>query len=200
MIKLLEKENDDSGQKVKEQDAAIKALKTEDEEFKAKSDEQAEKLVSMSKGKDTAIDSLNSRIATLEADKADMGKKLAAIPANTGSESKKAAKFATWPDPYSPTIVVGKSFKNEVVPLDGYFYVSCIFENVTFVYNGSTAVELTKNEFRSFKLISENQAVSGAWALFAVFKDLPGFPGPGYFGASNGQVLEQVQQPTPSKP
>jgi hypothetical protein len=31
--------------------------------------------------------------------------------------------------------VVNQTFRNQEVPLDGYQYISCIFENVTFVYN-----------------------------------------------------------------
>jgi hypothetical protein len=35
---------------------------------------------------------------------------------------------------YKPTVVTGKTYVNEVVPLDGYHYTGCVFRNVTFEY------------------------------------------------------------------
>jgi hypothetical protein len=35
-----------------------------------------------------------------------------------------------------------RTFKNEVVPLDGVEYIDCTFENVTFYYNGTTRISL----------------------------------------------------------
>jgi hypothetical protein len=39
-------------------------------------------------------------------------------------------------------LVAGKRFTNERVPLDGYIYRDCIFENVTFVFNGTDHLNL----------------------------------------------------------
>ncbi|RUU44108.1 hypothetical protein EOD08_11205 [Mesorhizobium sp. M6A.T.Ca.TU.002.02.2.1] len=45
-------------------------------------------------------------------------------------------------DPFSETIEIitqkvdGKTFVNEQVPLDGYHYENCTFQNTTFLYNG----------------------------------------------------------------
>jgi hypothetical protein len=46
------------------------------------------------------------------------------------------------------TEIVNQTFKNQEVPLDGYRYISCIFENVTFVYNnGNTGGIDTSSRF-----------------------------------------------------
>jgi hypothetical protein len=82
---------------------------------------------------------------------------------------------ARWPDPYAPVSVVGKKFVNERVVLDGHAYKGCTFENVTFVYDGITAVDVSSSTFRGQpRFDTNNQAVSGAWALMygmGVMKD-----------------------------
>ncbi len=41
-------------------------------------------------------------------------------------------------------VVTHKYFRNEKVPLDGYRYEDCTFRNVTFVYNGTTTVQIVR--------------------------------------------------------
>jgi archaellum component FlaF (FlaF/FlaG flagellin family) len=80
-----------------------------------------------------------------------------------------------WPDPYKPISVVGKTFRNEKVLLDGYAYSSCEFYNVTFVYNGTTTLQFSNNKvFGGLILASDNPAVLGTLAMtlgFNVLKD-----------------------------
>ncbi len=74
--------------------------------------------------------------------------------------------FPIWPHPYAPILVIGKTFRNEEVPLDGYRYSNCVFINVKFVYNGTTAIGVTDSKFDGpFVLRSENAAVSGTVVL-----------------------------------
>ena len=75
-----------------------------------------------------------------------------------------------WPDPYQPISVVNKAFRNEEVLLDGYSYDHCTFENVTFVYNGTTAPQMMFPTIRgSFNLRSDNVAVEGTLAMLKGF-------------------------------
>ncbi len=70
-----------------------------------------------------------------------------------------------WPDPYRPITVIGKIFRNERVVLDGHSYAHCTFANVTFVYNGTTPVQLSNNHIQGCWVTSDTPAVIGAWAL-----------------------------------
>jgi hypothetical protein len=72
------------------------------------------------------------------------------------------AAFGKWPDPYVPVGVMGKHFANERVLLDGFSYSNCVFTNVTFVYNGTTAVQFSHNEVHGFRVASDNAAVEGS--------------------------------------
>jgi hypothetical protein len=75
--------------------------------------------------------------------------------------------FAKWPRPYSPELVSGKTFRNERVILDAHSYSRCTFENITFVYNGTTPIQLNNNTFSGTRrFASDNQSVTGAWLLF----------------------------------
>jgi hypothetical protein len=73
--------------------------------------------------------------------------------------------FAKWPDPYRPTVVVGKTFRNEIVPLDGYSYSNCKFYNVTLLYNGTTPIQFIGNDLYGYRIRSKNPAVNGAFIL-----------------------------------
>lgn len=54
--------------------------------------------------------------------------------------------------------------------MDGYSYGSCTFENVTFVYNGTTAPQFSGNKVTgSVDFKSENPAVFGTVALLKGF-------------------------------
>lgn len=59
----------------------------------------------------------------------------------------------------------GKNFRNEVVPLDGYDYVDCTFQNVTFLYDGITPVKLTHSTWSNISVKSNNNAANGTAAL-----------------------------------
>lgn len=69
--------------------------------------------------------------------------------------------FPKWPDPYSPISVIGRTFKNTEVPLDGHSYAHCTFEDVTFSYNGTTAVQISTSEINGFSIKSDNAGVLG---------------------------------------
>jgi hypothetical protein len=58
-------------------------------------------------------------------------------------------------------IVQGKFFKNERVPLDGFHYTRCTFENVTLVYNGGPG-EFTYNTVRGFAIASDLSQINSA--------------------------------------
>ena len=91
-----------------------------------------------------------------------------------GGAKLSAPQLAKWPEPYAPISVVGKTFKNEKVTLDGISYSGCTFENVTFVYNGTTPIQFTNNSVRgSIQMRTDNLAVGGALAWLAGFVGLP---------------------------
>ncbi len=85
----------------------------------------------------------------------------------------KEVQFIKWPDPYVPIKVIGKTFTNEKVIIDGYSYRDCTFNNVTFVYNGTTTIQLSNCKINGFQLTSENVAVEGAFMLMAALVKLP---------------------------
>lgn len=78
---------------------------------------------------------------------------------------EKITKFSAWPKPYSPEIIRGKHFLNEQILLDGFYYYQCIFENVSFKYNGMTQIQLKENHFvgQIALAASDNMAVTGAF-------------------------------------
>lgn len=83
-----------------------------------------------------------------------------------GKRSVRIGDYPKWPDPYQPTFVVGKTYRNQEVMLDGYSYVNCSFYNVTFVYNGATPMAFTGNHiFGNFRVRSDNPAVDGSFIL-----------------------------------
>jgi hypothetical protein len=82
-----------------------------------------------------------------------------------------ASVQAPWPKPYKPTSIVGRKFKNEQVILDGHSYSGCDFENVTFVYNGTTPVQFSNNNVHGdMQLKTESYPVSGAILMMRGFK------------------------------
>ena len=69
-------------------------------------------------------------------------------------------------DAKMPTIR-GKSFRNEVVPLDGREYVDCTFTNVTLQYNGTTPIRLVTNRFQgTLGVRTSNRSIANAGVLF----------------------------------
>ena len=65
---------------------------------------------------------------------------------------------------FEPTLheVYGKTFMNERVPLDGYAYRHCSFQNVTFVINGDGPSTLEYNDFGAYTVTSDKPDVSAA--------------------------------------
>jgi hypothetical protein len=61
--------------------------------------------------------------------------------------------------------VVGKTFRNEVVPLDDTEYTDCKFFNVKFLYNGTAPSRLLYNDIEGFEVISSNPSISGTLEL-----------------------------------
>jgi hypothetical protein len=56
-------------------------------------------------------------------------------------------------------------WRNEEVPLDGFKYDDCVMENVTFVYDGLTPIQITHNTVRGFDFKSSNPAIA-MWMIF----------------------------------
>lgn len=74
--------------------------------------------------------------------------------------------FQKWPAPYHPEVITGERFVNSEVLLDGKSYIRCTFENVTFKYNGTTAIQLTNNRILGkITFSTDNPAVLGAMFL-----------------------------------
>lgn len=64
-------------------------------------------------------------------------------------------------------MVKGKKFYNERVVLDGKKYEDCTFENVTFVYNGTTPVHFSHNRVMGRVLFaSDNPSVNMSMVVF----------------------------------
>lgn len=61
--------------------------------------------------------------------------------------------------------VVGKTFRNEVVPLDDTEYTDCKFFNVQFLYNGTAPSRLLYNDIEGFEVVSNNPSISGTLEL-----------------------------------
>jgi hypothetical protein len=63
------------------------------------------------------------------------------------------------------------------VKLDGYSYTNCNFYNITFVYNGTTPIQITgMNLYGTHRFRSDNRAVDGAIIeMYAFGKIIPGF-------------------------
>jgi hypothetical protein len=43
-------------------------------------------------------------------------------------------------------IVTSEKFRNEKIPLDGVEYTDCDFENVTFIFEGTTPIRMPKQQ------------------------------------------------------
>jgi hypothetical protein len=61
--------------------------------------------------------------------------------------------------------VAGKTFRDEVVPLDDMEYTDCKFFNVKFLYNGTAPSRLLYNDIEGFEVVSANPSISGAMEL-----------------------------------
>ncbi len=71
-------------------------------------------------------------------------------------------------------IVRNRIFINERVVLDGFSYIDCKFQNVTFVYKGEAPYDLTHNTIiGSYHLSIENPSVSGVIGILKALNYLP---------------------------
>lgn len=65
----------------------------------------------------------------------------------------------------SPERYVGKepskrTWRKEIVPLDGYKYVDCDFQDVTLQYEGKTPIQLSHCKFGTFDIKTSNPAIA----------------------------------------
>jgi hypothetical protein len=71
-----------------------------------------------------------------------------------------------WDDSKKPLVIAGKRFLNDNVILDGFDYRDCVFEHVTFVFNGTTSISMTGNKIvGGFKIKTENPSVDATVML-----------------------------------
>lgn len=77
--------------------------------------------------------------------------------------AQKAKK--NWGDSYRPQRIEGKTFANTRVPLDGHAYYHCTFNNVTFVYDGTTPVIFQHNTIGGCLIASDNPSIQAAFGM-----------------------------------
>lgn len=89
-------------------------------------------------------------------------------------------------------LVHHKVFENQVVPLDGYRYIACVFRNVTLKYDGAAPYGLESNLFEgSISFTSRNKSITGAVMLL---KGL-GITNAPIFDSETGQEIRNVEPP-----
>jgi hypothetical protein len=87
-----------------------------------------------------------------------------------GLRSVKQSTFPTWPETYKPEVVNGKTFRNQEVFLDGKSYTNCTFENVTFVYDGTTPLMFNNNHMvEPLQFKTNNPSVFGTMLMIKGF-------------------------------
>jgi len=67
------------------------------------------------------------------------------------------------------TVVNGKHFVRERVPLDDIGYIDCTFDQVTFVYNGTAAFELYGDRINGYTMASDNPSLNAMLNLLYGF-------------------------------
>jgi hypothetical protein len=66
-----------------------------------------------------------------------------------------------WPKGYVAKQPPKRVWKREVVPLDGYRYEDCQFEDVTFQYEGKTPIQFIRCTVNGFSIKSGNPSIMG---------------------------------------
>jgi hypothetical protein len=106
---------------------------------------------------------------TLPAKKWKLGLMLCLVASSLGMSSY--SLFFRHPEPKFRVLsedqlihVQNKTFRNEVVELDGRHYDECTFINVTFVYQGTANVKFTHNHISGFGISTDDPSVSGTMA------------------------------------
>ncbi len=85
----------------------------------------------------------------------------------------KDPKTFIFSDASKPIQVTGRTFDNQRVPLDGYEYSHCIFNNVTFLYNGVTPVRIDNAKLSGFnRLETDNKAIDNATYIYLFTKKI----------------------------
>lgn len=100
--------------------------------------------------------------------------------------------------------VRNRTYKNEKVVLDGHRYQDCVFENVTFVYNGTADIDFSHNKIggsRGFE--TSNPAVSGTLDFLKgmgyLRDDIPIF-GPNFMPNTQVQSPSEIGEPPSPSP
>lgn len=68
--------------------------------------------------------------------------------------------------------IIGKTFINERVLLDGHSYTNCTFQNVRLIYNGTAPFDLVNITFKGAVIASDKPKIQG---LLLIFKELKFF-------------------------
>jgi hypothetical protein len=79
------------------------------------------------------------------------------------------------------TPILNRMFTNEDVQLDGYEYVNCTFENVTFYYNGTAASRMTNITFSpnsTIRLMTKNPIIQQTMIIMDTLQKATGTGGP----------------------
>ena len=122
---------------------------------------------SLISNRDSIITNRDSEIALLKGQRDDYRDKLGGATAEQAKAAIDAIKNQqTASDPSRPlNLVSNKYFHNERVPLDGFRYSNCTFENVTFVYDGGKT-EFSNNTVRGYTIASDSPVINAAMKVF----------------------------------
>jgi hypothetical protein len=114
----------------------------------------------------TIIANKDSEITLAKSQRDDYRDKLGGATAEQAKAAIDAIKKqGKMNDPDKPLIAVTKKlFHNERVPLDGYRYSDCKFENVTFVYNGGPA-EFSHNHVVGYSIASDSLEINAVMKM-----------------------------------
>jgi len=68
---------------------------------------------------------------------------------------------------YKKTVIINKHFRNERIVLDGKSFSNCIFDNVSFEWNGTAPFDLVGNTISdSSRVLASNNRTISAWMFF----------------------------------
>ena len=91
------------------------------------------------------------------------------------------------------TLVSGRTFINEVVPLDGFSYRDCTFINVKLKYNGTTPIDFGYDKFKgSTNITTDNPAIVQTFGWLGGIGFIP--PNIPILGP-DGHPIDSIQRP-----
>ncbi len=93
--------------------------------------------------KNDLIDSQEKKIESLEGENEKLKLQSQGEETTIYTPKESASKWSS----IQKTPIIGKTFKNERVELDGFSYIECKFINVTFVYKGEAPYDMVNIEF-----------------------------------------------------